>query len=267
MKIFQTKYGNFTTFNNDTDLNNILYKNKIPDEEIYELLKPHILTSHLVIDIGSTIGIRTIIFTKINPSIEIYCFEPRENFLWLLTKNLAENNILNTVLMNNMIGHINGNINIPLLLNRIICDHNDIIQLGNGSIIGFENDPVEFVTLDSLKLLNCDFIFIDLKGFDYLVILGGINTIKKYKPKICFKKSDVQTNKIFQKFGIPINNETNSSDLLEKIGYKLTFISNEFILAIPFTNTNTQKNEIEIKEDIEVLSKSEQIDRLVKLGY
>jgi FkbM family methyltransferase len=264
MKIFQTKYGIITTFNNDNDINNILSKNKIPNEEIFEILKPYISKAHLVIDIGSSIGIRTIMFTKINPSIEIYCFEPRENFFWLLTKNLAENKISNTVLMNNMIGHIAGVIKIPSLLDKIICDHNDIIQLGDGSIIGYENDPIHFVTLDSLKLLTCDFIFIDLKGFDYLVILGGLATIKKYKPIICFKRADEERNKMFAKFGIPANNKTTSLDLLEKMEYNCTVIANDFILALPIKNIDVVNTQIVESTPCELV-KSEKIARLVNL--
>lgn len=269
MKTFQTKYGIFTTFNNDFRINDILTKNKIPDDDIFEILQQYIAKSHLVIDIGSTIGIRPLIFTKINPSIEIYCFEPRENLFWLLTKNLAENNISNTVLMNNMIGHVSGSVKIPLV-DRIICSHDDIIQLGNGSIIGSDNDPVHFVTLDSLRLLTCDFIFIDIKGFDYLVILGALSTIRKFKPIICFKRADDEKNKIFNLFGIPINDENTSIDLLEKLEYKLTVIKNDFILAIPILNIKPIKestNEETLNETNDELFHSEKIESLVNLGY
>jgi len=232
MRIFQTKYGSFSSFNNDNDIINVLERNEIPDSDVLEFLRPYISEAHLIIDIGSSIGLRSLIYTKMNPSIGIYCFEPRENLFCLLTKNLAENNILNTVLINNMLGHVTGTMKIPTL-KRIMCDHNDIIQLGNGSIIGSENDPVHLITLDSLRLLSCDIIFIDLIGLDYLVILGGLNTIKKFKPKICFRFSQTENDELFKYLGISTDKNKNSCDLLEKMEYSIEDINDEFKLATP----------------------------------
>lgn len=244
MKLFQTKYGVFTSFNNDNEMNSILNNNEIPNFDILEILKPYISEAHLIIDIGSSIGIRPVYYSKINPSIGIYCFEPRDNLFCLLTKNLTENNILNTVLLNNMLGHVCGTIRLPLF-DKVICDHNDIIQLGNGSIIGYENEPIHFVTLDSLKLLSCDIIFIDLRGFDYLVLLGGLNTIKKFKPIICIKYSKKYNEDIFLKLGIFNDGENMTIDFLTKIEYSIKEINDQFILAIPIIK-QVQFNPIKI---------------------
>ena len=283
MKLFQTKYGVFTSFNNDNEINSILSENKIPNFDILEFIKPYISDANLIIDIGSGLGIRSVYYTKINPSVGIYCFEPRENLFCLLTKNLTENNILNTVLMNNMIGHVCGLVRLPII-DKIICDHNDIIQLGNGSIIGSENDPIHFVTLDSLKLLSCNIIFIDLKGFDYLVLLGGLNTIKKFKPIICLKYSKKETEEIFKRLGISNDDcENKSIDLLKKNEYTINELNNEFLLAIPivkhvkFDQIKINPKLVHIPQDIETNSdinsdyknslKSEEVERLVNLGY
>jgi FkbM family methyltransferase len=234
MKTFQTKYGIFKTFNNDQNYIEIFEKNQIPNIDVIEFLRSYISESYLIIDIGSSIGIRPVLYTKINSAINVYCFEPRENLFCLLNKNLAENNISNTVLMNNMIGHVVGTMKIPSL-ERVVCDHNDIIELGNGSISGSEYDPIHFITLDSLRLLSCDLIFIDLKGLDYLVILGGLNTIKKFKPKICFRLSQIDNDEIFKFLGISKDKNKSTIDLLEKMEYSIKKINDDFILAIPIT--------------------------------
>lgn len=232
MKTYQTDYGIFTIFNDDYENNITLSKNRIQNQELFEsVLKPYILKATILVDVGSESGIRNIFFTKINPSINMYCFEPRENYFCLLTKNITANNIENTVLMNNMLGHITGTIKAPSI-ERIICDHDDIIEIGNGILIGGKNDPIHFVTLDSLRLIKCDFIFIDIKGFDYLVLLGGINTIKKFKPTICFKNDIENTTNILLNIGISETIFNNSYNLLEKLDYKLINIDNDFIIAI-----------------------------------
>lgn len=38
--------------------------------------------------------------------------------------------------------------------------------------------------IDDLKLKNCDFIQLDTEGYEYNILLGGINTIETFKPVI-----------------------------------------------------------------------------------
>lgn len=233
MKTFKTDYGIFTIFNADIENNSTLSKNRVHNQEMFEnILKPYISKISILIDVGSGSGIRNIFFTKMNPAINIYCFEPRENLFCLLKKNVSINNIENTVIMNNMLGHIIGTTPIPI--DKIICNHDEIIKIGNGMLIG-ENNPIHFVTLDSLKLIKCDFIFIDLSGCDYLVLLGGINTIQKFKPIICFKNNEESAVSILSSLGIASNSKitSNSNDLLSVMKYRFQNIDNNFILALP----------------------------------
>ena len=49
------------------------------------------------------------------------------------------------------------------------------------------NTKVEVRTLDSFKLSRCDFIKIDVEGFEPAVLLGAIDTIKSCRPTIAFE--------------------------------------------------------------------------------
>ena len=45
------------------------------------------------------------------------------------------------------------------------------------------------VKLDSILYdKGCDFMKIDVEGFEYAVIMGAINTILKYRPVIFYEK-------------------------------------------------------------------------------
>jgi len=271
MKIFKNNYGVFSIFNNDIENYSYLEDNKLPQQNILDYITPYILKTVTLIDVGSSAGIRNIYFSKINPSINIYCFEPRENLFYLLIKNITNNNITNAVTMNNMLGHGNGIIKLPIF-DRIQCDHDDLIQTCNGSLINNETSPIHFITLDSLKLLSCDFIFIDLKGYNYIILLGGINTIKKYKPVICFKNDNKCNDIILSNIGIKKTLNTDSFDLLKKLEYNFTYLDNNYILAIPIKENKEmvpkeKKLSKDIISDIDDLTQSKKINSLVNLGY
>lgn len=273
MKTFKNDFGIFNIFNNDIENNICLKDNKLPQQKILDFILPYILKINTLIDVGSSVGIRNIYFSKINPSINIYCFEPRENLFYLLVKNIATNNIQNIVTMNNMLGHGNGNIKLSIF-DRIQCDHDDLIEISNGSLIDNELSSIHFITLDSLKLLSCDFIYIDLRGYDYIVLLGGINTIKKYKPLICFKNDNECNDIILSNIGIKKTLTTDSFDLLKKLEYNFTYLDNNYILAIPIKIENSNLISKEEKENIlqkdinnDYLIQSKKINSLIDLGY
>ena len=70
-----------------------------------------------------------------------------------------------------------------------------------------DSDDIEMITIDSLNLIGCDFIKIGMGGAPTrLVVLGAINTIKRFNPAILYQQSQ----------------EIN--DILEPTGYR--FVNN-----------------------------------------
>ena len=70
------------------------------------------------------------------------------------------------------------------------------------------------ITIDSLQLEACDFIKIDVEGFEYFVIKGAIQTIQKYKPVIFYEEN------------YKINSQS-TTELLKSIGYNSFEMINE----------------------------------------
>jgi len=63
---------------------------------------------------------------------------------------------------------------------------NGIFNFG-GLSLGKGRQSTETISIDSLNLTGCDFMKIDVEGFEYAVVLGAIKTIMKYKPVIFYE--------------------------------------------------------------------------------
>ncbi len=228
MKSFLTKYGTLDIFNNDTYNLEFLKKDLVPDQTIIEKhLLDYIIKSSVIINVGSGIGAHDLLFSKLNPSISVYSFEPREEFFYLLSRNLSKNNIENVVIMNNTLGHITGPVEFSTNQYNSVYDYEDLIEVNLGTLIS-NNKTYHLVTLDSLHLLQCNILFIDLDGFAYMVLIGGIKTIKKYKPIVCYRNSSSQLSFIHQ-------DKNSCKEILEKLEYSIIEDS-DFIIAKPIVS-------------------------------
>jgi len=77
-------------------------------------------------------------------------------------------------------------------------------------------------TIDSFNFSNCDFIKLDIEGYEPFVIQGGESTIKRLKPVILIEDKNLEV-----RYGM-----INSIDLLKSWGYKLVDkIKKDSILA------------------------------------
>ena len=168
------------------------------DEDlIRNYIYPFISESQVILDIGAHAGTHTISYSSINPSIIMYSFEPQKKMFDLLKYNIKQNKLQNVKLFNNAIGHENKEV----FLNNVVTDgpnNNKQIEYGTdsnfnlgGVSLGEYGEEVKMITIDSLNLsIACDFIKIDVEGFEKHVLMGGIKTIEKYKPIILFEYNE-----------------------------------------------------------------------------
>ena len=71
------------------------------------------------------------------------------------------------------------------------------------------------IPLDSLQLDSLDLLWLDVEGFEWKVLLGGVETIKKYKPVIILENKG-----LIPGFGGDLKGSDKLVEELEKIGYK-----------------------------------------------
>lgn len=223
----QTKYGYMSYFKNDMAFADSLSQGKIYEQDlVLDVLKEHIVDSKVILDIGAHAGSHTILYKYLNPDCKIYCFEPQKKMFDLLTNNIKKNNLSDVEVFNVGI----ANIKTDAELGKKIQDGDNTnldIEYGTekkfnlgGVQIGSGGEKIKTITIDSLHLEKCDFIKIDIEGFETLAFIGGRKTIKKYKPVILFENNYKNVSRDYaKKFNVPYPTPT-PFEILEEYGYK-----------------------------------------------
>ena len=241
-----TKYGKINYLVNDCYIAPSLKENKMYSEfEIENVIKPYIVKSKVILDVGAHIGCHTITYAYMSPEAKIYSFEIQKPIYNLLRMNIEENKYEDRVkayycAVGNKIQMVN--------LNKTIKDNPDGCSEYNyndgkkynfgGLSLGTGGEDIIMITIDSLELDNCDFLKIDVEGFEYLVVLGALKTITKYHPTIYFEcRDDKNISKELMEIGniknLDISNDKNIVfRLLYNLGYRKWEIHEENILMI-----------------------------------
>jgi FkbM family methyltransferase len=144
------------------------------DCTVPKYLLPLIPVGGTVIDAGANIGTHTVAYgEKVGKEGHVYAFEPFRLAFECVEFNCR--NLPQVRCFNAALGRSSGfaKVNLP----------NDA-NMGTATI-ELAADGVEVVTIDSLPLLRCDFIKIDVEGFELEVLIGAMTTITKFHP-ICF---------------------------------------------------------------------------------
>lgn len=139
------------------------------DQNAIPLIMKHIKESDFVIDCGANIGAYTYAF--LNKADFVLSFEPNNEAFECLKYNTKF--FPNSHIFNYAVGAISGKVN-------VVRD----INAGASHCVMIEGGEIEMRTIDSFKLERCDFIKIDVEGFELDVLQGAIKTIQKCKPKM-----------------------------------------------------------------------------------
>ena len=79
-------------------------------------------------------------------------------------------------------------------------------------------DNAQCTIIDSFNFKDVDFIKIDVEGEEFNVLMGAINTIKKYRPIILYEDKK-NTSQLVKKGITYEENHKNINDFFENIGY------------------------------------------------
>lgn len=166
----------------------------------------------VVLDIGANNGSFSLA-AKYYPNTKWHCFEPDDFSFSILEENLKINEIQNVILYKDALCDKIG----ESVLN--ICHtHRGLNTLGTNLQRFPKSDSFEFKvrtnTIDNLFIdTKIDLIKIDTEGSEYDIIKGGIETIKKYKPKILLEYNSTNMSQCGHTM-----EELNS--LIDEIGYE-----------------------------------------------
>ena len=155
-------------------------------------LKPYIEKSKYIVDVGANIGCHAVSYANFNPECKVWAFEPQEKLNAILSRNVTRNKLDDRVTVSRCgLGHTEMDTTMSSL--DAVFDYKLNGYNKGGLGIGQGGEKIKIITLESLNLPGLDFLKIDVEGAEGLVIQGGAETIKKYKPVIFFEHNYQKT--------------------------------------------------------------------------
>lgn len=142
------------------------------NKDFLSKITPHLKGKDTAVQAGGHCGYMVRELTK--EFKYIYAFEPNSTMFTCLCMNLPGDNVFK---IQACIGNENKLVSMDVQKD----------QAGAGFINGTGRIPM--LKIDDLNLEHCDFIQLDLEGFEYNALLGAENTISKFRPLLCIENA------------------------------------------------------------------------------
>ena len=148
-----------------------------PEEtRLFEIL---LTPGNVVVEVGANIGSLTVPLARIvGPAGRVHAIEPQRPMFQMLCANLALNDLHNVHARQQGLGAAAGVLWVSTPQTGAIANFGGIPLQPSGQ------EKVDIVTLDSLGLDRIDLIKIDVEGMEEQVLRGGVETIRRLRPKL-----------------------------------------------------------------------------------
>jgi FkbM family methyltransferase len=131
-----------------------------------------------VLDIGANIGVHSVDMSHlVGREGTVHAFEPQRLTFQLLCANVALNSCANVFTHQSAVGAAAGTIRVPSLDPEVPHNYGGLSLLAAGL-----GEPVGLVTIDSMELLDCQFIKLDIEGMETEALQGAAATIERFRP-------------------------------------------------------------------------------------
>jgi len=134
----------------------------------------HVKNKRTALDIGANVGLWSRDLVK--HFEQVIAFEPVAMFRECLERNVTASNI---VIESVALGDTEGQVNMIITEGNTGHTHVDPNSV---------NGDTKIIRLDSLNLQNVDYIKIDCEGFEYRVLQGAKETIKRCRPVVVIEQ-------------------------------------------------------------------------------
>lgn len=180
-QLVDAKHGQFITFRADPYIGRSLkYYGEWCESEI-ELLAPYIKEGAVVLDIGANIGTHTVAFARlVGSGGTVIAAEPQPLVHQVLTTNVILNGHCHVRTLNAAVGADPGELHVTRVPPGAAVNHgafsidHDVFRTGS--------EAVPIVTIDGLRLSQCDLIKIDVEGHELGVLNGAVETLERCRP-------------------------------------------------------------------------------------
>lgn len=131
-----------------------------------------------MLEIGANLGVYTLALAQlVGETGWVYAFEPQRLVFQTLAGNLAINSLTNVFAYQKAVGEAPSYIKVPVL------DYSREVNWGGLELGDWEHgEEVEQITVDSLPLMACHFIKVDVEGMELNVLRGATKTIRRFQP-------------------------------------------------------------------------------------
>jgi FkbM family methyltransferase len=152
------------------------YGRQVEDRKLFGVLEPYLKGKSLMVQAGGNCGFAIERFVLEFDTV--YTFEPDPLNFQCLCTNLPYSNV---VKIQACLGDAHGMVS----LNR---GQNSRGQKEVGAVhVGQQTGTTPVLKIDDFNFPFCDLIQLDVEGYEYNALLGGIETIKKHNPLLCLE--------------------------------------------------------------------------------
>ena len=211
----ESKYGHFCLIENDL-ISNCINSYGFWEEHLYNLYSQIIKEDYVVLDGGANIGFYTVQFAKLANKGKVHAFEPQNLIYNVLSSNILFNGLSDIVSQYKLgLSDIESIETFTSMENPGVTMGEYFINWGGRGFTEKDGgEEAKIVTIDSFNLNKLDFIKLDIQGFEYKALIGGINTIKNNMPTIFIENYDGRC------ADYQIEQERAPIDLLLELGYE-----------------------------------------------
>lgn len=153
------------------DENSWKYQNEF--NQLVDKVLPHLKNKKCMIQAGGNCGY--ILSTFVKHFETVYTFEPDPINFYCLVNNVLDERVFK-------VQACLGNKREQVAIKQLVRD-NHPKDTGGVHVEGLGNTPT--IIVDDLNLSHCDFIQLDVEGYELQALLGAKETITKHKPVLC----------------------------------------------------------------------------------
>ena len=168
------------------------------EPEIMGLMSRLIQKDDICLDIGANVGVHTLAMAALAPLGHVHAFEPSSANFKHLSDNIRDNQIANATVHNLGLSEVAGVRDFHYFEDYAGCslsggggedpDIDAVMKKSWGVVWDRMTETVSFTTLDiwaeATKADRLDFIKMDVEGFERYVVEGGINLLRRFRPKL-----------------------------------------------------------------------------------
>lgn len=173
-----------------------------------EIFNQLVVPGATVVEVGANIGSHSVFLARKCAPGAFYAFEPQQRVFQLLCANLTINGITNASAYPEALGGTEGyaNLAVPRYDNPDNVGGATLSALNETPAGGWRRTRVS--TLDSWQLPACDFLKIDVEGWEQQVLEGATQTITRFRPAMY-----VENDRASQQAAL--------IDLINQLGYRM----------------------------------------------